>query len=580
MHISPLKASIAVVVGLMAALAIAACGSGGGGGEAKKGGTVTILDTAGGVDSLDPGYWYYQTDTEQLGQTTTRTLYGWKPDDTTPRPDLAEALPKASNGGKTLTIKIKSGIKYSAPLQNRAVKTADVKYAIERCFLPQVANGYVGSYYSDIVGVEAFQSGKAKEVSGIQAPNATTLVIKTTVPSGVLASGGALSLNCTTPVPKDYAQKYDQGKQSTYGQHQVFLGPYMIENDGKGNITGYKPGKTLTLVRNPNWDKASDFKPAYFDRIEFKGGFDAAVAARTTLTGQGMLSGDYAAPPTSVLKQALSSRKSQVQVASGGGFRYISLNTKVKPLENLNVRRALNALVDKTALRQTRGGPTLGPLATHLIPPGLSGHDEAGGVKGPGFDFVSQPSGNLQLAMQYMKKAGYSSGKYNGPALLTVADNQAPAKQTGEAFQNQVGKLGFKLQYREVPHATLLSKFCLVPKAAVAMCPTLGWGTDFLDTQSMIDPLFNGKNIVPSGNTNVSQVNDPAINAEIDKAKQVLDPTQRGKAWAELDKKLTNQGYFITWLWDNQIRLASTNVKGVGSKFNNGAWDLTFSALK
>ena len=34
------------------------------------------------------------------------------------------------------------------------------------------------------------------------------------------------------------------------------------------NITGYKPGQRLTLVRNPSWDKSTDFKPAYFDRIE------------------------------------------------------------------------------------------------------------------------------------------------------------------------------------------------------------------------------------------------------------------------------------------------------------------------
>ena len=62
---------------------------------------------------------------------------------------------------------------------------------------------------------------------------------------------------CTVPVPKDYAQKYDKGKQSTYGEHQVFTGPYMVENDGKGKITGYKPGKKLTLVRNPSWDKST-----------------------------------------------------------------------------------------------------------------------------------------------------------------------------------------------------------------------------------------------------------------------------------------------------------------------------------
>src|SRR5439155_16267039 len=130
---------------------------------------------------------------------------------------------------KTLTVKIKSGIKYSPPLQNRTVKTADIKYAIERCFLPQVGNGYVHSYYGDIKGADAFAGGKAKEISGITAPDDTTLVIETLKPSQVLTSGGALGEPCSTPVPKDYAQKYDKGKASTYGAHAVFTGPYMVE---------------------------------------------------------------------------------------------------------------------------------------------------------------------------------------------------------------------------------------------------------------------------------------------------------------------------------------------------------------
>jgi len=175
MRFSLLKTSIAVVAALAAALLIAACGGGGGGGEAQKGGTAKMLDTAGGVDSIDPGYWYYQSDYEELGNTTQRWLYGWKPDESKPTPDLATGPPKTSNGNKTITVTIKSGIKYSAPLQNRTVKTADIKYAMERCFLPQVGNGYANSYYADIVGVGAFKSGKAKDISGIQTPNDTTL---------------------------------------------------------------------------------------------------------------------------------------------------------------------------------------------------------------------------------------------------------------------------------------------------------------------------------------------------------------------------------------------------------------------
>ena len=345
-----------------------------------------------------------------------RQLYGWKPDETKPTPDLAEDLPEVSNGGKTVTVKIKPNIKYSAPLQNRTVKSADVKYALERCFLPQVGNGYANVYYGGIEGVKAYTDKKADEISGIETPDDLTLVINSTEPSGILADGSALGMPCTVPVPKDYAQKYDEGKQSTYGQHQVFTGPYMIENDGKGNVTGYEPSKRLVLVRNPSWEKSTDFKPAYFDRIVETCCSDATVAARKTLSGQGYLSGDYAAPPIAVLKQALSSRKDQISVEPSGGNRYISLNTTVKPLDNVNVRRAISAVIDRDALRQTRGGPTLGTTATHFLPPGIAGFEEAGGEEGPGFDFTSNPKADVALAKQYMQKAGYENGMYDGAA--------------------------------------------------------------------------------------------------------------------------------------------------------------------
>ena len=572
------RLSFLIVALAMTALLAAGCGSGGG--KTKKGGTLTILDTAGCVDSLDPGYWYYQTDYAELGNTTQRWLYGWKPDETTPTPDIATDLPQVSNGGKTVTIKIKPNIKYSAPLQTRTVKAADIKYALERCFLPSVQNGYASVYYSGITGVKDFTDGKADEIVGIKAPDDTTLVINTDKPVGVLASGTALGMPCTIPVPKDYAAKYDKDKTSTYGEHQVFTGPYMVENDGKGKITGYEAGKTLTLVRNPSWDKSTDFKPANFDRIEVKGGFDETVAARRTLEGKGLLSGDYAAPPVAVLKSALSSRKDQLSIESSGGNRYISLNTKVKPLDNVNVRRAISAAIDRTALRQTRGGPTLGTVATHFFAPDVAGYEEAGGEKGPGFDFTKNPKADLTVAAKYMKAAGFASGKYEGPPLLTVADSESPAKEAAEAFQSQVGKIGIKLKLREVPHATMLSKFCQVPKANVAICPNLGWGADFFSSQSMIDPLFNGANIVPSNNVNTAQVDDPALNAEIEKAKTLTDPKAQAKAWAELDKKVTDQSYFIPWLWDNNIGLRSEDVNGVSSKFNSGQWDFAFSSLK
>jgi peptide/nickel transport system substrate-binding protein len=576
------------VVGLSLVLAVALVASGcgskskSGGGSGKQGGEVTILDAAGGVDSLDPGYWYYQTDYSALGQTTQRQLYGWPPDAVNPVPDLAAAPIKVSNGGKTITIKIKSGIKYAPPHQTRIVKSADFKYALERCFLPQVGNGYANAYYSDIAGVKDFTAGKAKEITGIQTPDDTTLVINTTRPAGVLTTGNSLALPCTTPVPKEIAQKYDANKTSTYGEHQAFTGPYMIagtETTGTVPKSGYSPNKILVLVRNPSWDKGTDFRPAYFNKITFKGGNDITVASRTILSGQSMMSGDYAAPPTSILKSALASQKSQLDIAPSQGIRFIALNSKLKPLDNPNFRKALSAVTDRDALRVTRGGPTLGPLANHLIPPEMPGFEEAGGLAGPGYDFLKSPTGDVNLAKSYMKKAGYPTGMYTGPPLLLIADNQPPASKTAEAWQAQVQKIGIKLNFRQVPHVSVISKFCGTPKANVAICPTLGWGKDFFDSQSSLDPILNGKNIVQSGNANYAQADDPALNAAMDKAETLIDASARAKAWAAIDKTATGEAFYIPWLWDNQVNFASKNVNGVKNKFNS-SWDLTASSLK
>lgn len=540
-----------------------------------------MLDVGGGIDSLDPGYWYYQADYTELGMTTQRTLYGWEPDKTSPTPDLALDRPQLSDGGRTLTIRIRPGIRYSPPLERRTVRSDDFKYALERCFLPQIGNGYAPVYYSEILGADDFRTGKAERISGLETPDPQTLVIRTRTPVGVLGNANALTLPCATPVPREYAQQYDRGNPSKYGQHQVFTGAYMIAGAETGTVprSGYDPGRRLVLVRNPSWKRTTDFRPAYLDKIVFQGGEDISVASRKILTGSSMASGDYAAPPPAILKQALSQRKSQVTIEPSQSIRYIALNTKVKPLDNVNVRKAIAAVTDREALRATRGGAAIGPIATHFIPPDMPGFQEAGGLKGPGYDFMGKPTGDLELAQKYMRAAGYADGRYHGSPLLMVADNQTPASTTAQAFQQQLASLGVEVHLRLAPRATLLSRFCLVPKAAVAICPTLGWGKDFFDTQSLLDPVFNGKNIVPAGNSNVAQADDREINAGLDRTARMSNPGDRARLYGELDRKITAHAFVVPWLWDNQVGLVSENVRPVWSKFNT-TFDMTYMSLR
>ena len=64
----------------------------------------------------------------------------------------------------------------------------------------------------------------------------------------------------------------------------------MVENDAQGKLVGYKPGKSIQLVRNPNWDESTDYRPAYLDEILMRtNATDANVSGRQVLQGQNMI---------------------------------------------------------------------------------------------------------------------------------------------------------------------------------------------------------------------------------------------------------------------------------------------------
>src|SRR4051812_26431190 len=462
-------------------LVVAACGGGGGGNDqsskpdtgttptkqAKTGGKLTVL-WAGDVDFIDCGRTYSQMGVF-ICYSTQKPLYSYKPDDsTTMVPDLAEGPPEVSEDGKTVTVHIRKGVKYSPPY-GKEVTSADVKYAIERAFTSNAANGFVTSYYGDLegakVGVDA-----GTEISGITTPDDSTVVFKFKRAVGGAMAAGALGYPATAPVPKAYALKFDKEPTSTYGENQLSTGPYMIENDATGKSIGYDPGKRIHLVRNPNWDKSLDYKPAYLDEIDnLSGNDDPGIASRRILDGQSMINGDFAPLPEN-LKEALDTKPNQLKLAPGIGGRWIALNMTMKPFDDANVRKAVLAGFDRNALRLTRGGPTIGDIATHFLPPGTAGFEEAGGMKGTGVDFLSvdgkpQP----ELSAEYFKKAGFASGKYEGTEkILMVGSNVGVAAKTAEVVKENLEKMGFQIQMRLVQPQTMYTRYCNTPSAKVA----------------------------------------------------------------------------------------------------------------
>ncbi len=587
---SPRSQRFTLVACLMAVLSfgVAACGSSnddkssGGSGSAvakgKKGGSVTAL-AAGDVDYMDPGGVYY-TFGYQVAYSVNRALYYYNPATGQKQiPDIAAGEPEVSADSKTITVKLQPGIKFSPPV-NREVTSADVKYAFERAFSANVPNGYATSYFSAIEGAPKAPTTGIKPISGIQTPDKSTIVFKLTLPTA-RAVAAALVMPITMPVPKEYAGKFDAKNPSTYNEHVVFTGPYQVENDASGKLTGWKPGKSIKAIRNPNWDAKTDFRPAYLDSWEIQeGNNDGAVASRRILQGQNLVQGD-GIPPAQVLKTALTRNRSQVAFSPGGGTRYIAMNTTVKPFDNINVRKAVLAAFDRSALRLTRGGKIIGPIAWGYLPPAFPGYTESGGLKAPAqFDYLQSETGDPALAASYMKKAGYPSGKYTGSEkLLTIASNADPGKKTAESAQSQFEKLGFKLNFRVVPQDTLYTKFCSVPASKYAICPNVGFFKDYYDAQTLLEPTFSGKAINPSNNSNWPQLNDPKVNALIAKANGIAPGPDRDKAWAQVNLAVTALAPAIPFVWDQTPIVWSKNVQMVVDDYANSPF-MAFVSVK
>ncbi len=532
--------------------------------DAESGGTLRVLASS-EIDSLDPGVTINQFGW-MVSEATQRTLIKiGRGSEKGLRPDIAVAPPKVDYRKGLVEFKLRDDVRFSPPV-DRVVRAGDFKYAIERSLLPGVANGYVNSYLNNLVGYavarrEAIRSPHtAPDIVGITTPDRRTLRLhfKGRVPPVAI---DVLALPLGAPVPAAYARRFDATIPSTYDQHVVATGPYMVANDASGSLTGFQPGIATRLVRNPSWKRSTDDQPAYLDEVRIENGYtNTDVASRRILNGQSMVNGDFP-PEPAFLRYAATERPDQLVMMPARSTIYASLNTTIKPLDDLDVRRAIVAATNRELIRLSRGGAMVGPLATHFIPPGVSGFEEAGGLEGPGFDFLQHPEGDEQVAASYMKRAGYEDGVYDGDAeLLMVTDSTAAGRQVAELVRQVLESLEIPVRIQSVSRDVMYSRYCNVPRAEVAICPNVGWLTLVDDPQTVLDEAFSGDEIRRVNNSNWSQLAVPSIDRQIRRARWITDSERRAQAWGRIDREITRLAPAIPQIWSKVPYVFSSNV--------------------
>jgi len=541
-----------------------------------RGGTLTVYDHSDFL-SLDPGEAYSTLDYTVV-LATQRPLFGYRPNTAqTLSPDLASGPAILSDGGRTVTVHIRHGVHFSPPV-NREVTSADVAYAIERGANPNVANPYFPTYFFYIDGASKATGGP---IPGISTPDRYTIVFHLTGPYGTFFSS-ALSAPLTAPVPKEFAASLDAHKPTQYGSvYEVATGPYMLKSNSKGKFLGigYQPGRSATLIRNPNWNPATDHRPAYLNQIDVNIGGDPNVIGRQVLSGSDAVQNDTPSGP--IVKLAYQHYYDQLVAVPGAGLFYVALNNRKGPFANVDVRRALWAALDREAMIKANGGQVVTQPGTHFIYPGTLGYVQAGGAAGPQVDYNMYPDGNLAVARKYMKAAGYPSGRYTGGATVKVVGATGdPFPEVAAIVDRALQELGFKTNFTLVDQSVMYGKYCGVPAREIDVCPNVGWIRDFADPQTILDPMFAGYNIIPVNNSNIGQVDDPQINAAMKAAERVVGPGARAAAWGAIDRMLVSDAAAIPWGFIVNPTIESGDVRGINDLSNLGDWDYAYTSLK
>ena len=591
---------------LLGALAFAlavpfAAGCGGGGdeggatgetGEAaapKAGGTyrVDVESSFDFTDAFDPsgeytavGWSFYNLNIRKL--MTYRQTAGAAGNE--PLPDLADGPPQISDDGLTYTFKLKDGIKFSPPV-NREITSKDIAYAFSRIANPDIGSFGYPLYYEVIEGFKEVEDGKAKTISGITTPDDKTIVFKLTKPTGDFLF--RVAMPATGPIPEEVGKCFKKG--GDYGRFVISSGPYMIEGSDNLDVSscnsmkplsGFNPEKFLIFVRNPNYDPATDSKELrenFPDRFEFR--INSNADDIFNRVKEGLIEDTLAGETGKQIREYTTNDelKDRLKLNPDDSTFYDYMNLTQPPFDDIHVRKAANLVMDKTALIRAWGGPAVGEVATHILPPSLAPDELEGYDPYPS----ENHEGDVEAAKAEMKQSKYDTnqdGLCDAPeceGILNIMGTIARDKAQVPVIESSLKKIGITLKTRllDDPYS-----FIFVPSKKVPYSGTAGWGKDYPDAFTFFLYLFDGRTITPDFSYNEplvglteAQAKDigidypaggvPSVNADIDRCIAIGDDDERLSCWGDLDKKIMEEIVpWIPFIWRNNTTIIGPSV--------------------
>ncbi|MFF3450558.1 ABC transporter substrate-binding protein [Streptomyces sp. NPDC002667] len=518
---------------------------------AKSGGTMEVLQRD-SYAHLDPAQ-IYVSDEGSLATLIHRGLTGYKStsDDGSKHEivgDLATDSGTTTDGGKTWKYTLKDGIKFE---DGSAITSKDVRQTFERLFAPFINQGppYIQQWLANSPGADYRKllkdgpyKGKHLPDSILQTPDAKTVVFKFQTPHPDLPYALAMAGYAVVSAKGDTKAKYDRAPVTT--------GPYKIQS--------FKSGKSMVLVKNTNWDPKTDpIRHQYVDQFNITFNQQYETSTKTLLADTGA---DQAGVSfnnqvdAGNLSKVLADPKMKSRTVSG--FQpyvgQMNINMTHPALQDKKVREAIAYALPITPFVRAYGGTDAMEVAGGLISPTVSGYDASFDP----FGKKKKPAGDPEKAKALLKEAGKV-----GMKLTFGYINTPEGQQYSTAMAAGLQKAGFNVQRQEIPAETYYDQVGKVDNNYDIF--HTAWGADWPSASTVIPPLYDGRAIA-DGAQNYSHVNDPKVNADIDRINKITDPVKGAAEWEKVDQYLVKDVVnVVPTAYYKQSQIAGSKVGGL-----------------
>ncbi|MFF9201583.1 ABC transporter substrate-binding protein [Streptomyces sp. NPDC014986] len=528
---------------------------------AKSGGFINVYMQS-DLSHMDPGQ-IYVSDAGQFSNLVHRGLTNFQEDaegNLTVVGDIATDSGKSSDGGKTWTFKLKDGVKDE---DGNVITSADVRHTIERMYSKVIFDGptYVQSWLSGNDYRKALPDGpyKGKHLpdSVLETPDDSTVVFHFDQPRPDLPQALAMAGYAIVPEKQDTKEKYDDAPAA--------LGPYKIAE--------YKPGKSMKLVKNDQWDPKTDsVRHQYVDGYNFTSTIDQASQTKRLIADQGEAKNAIQftdpvdpAQMSTVIGDA-ATKKRTIQ----GYQPYVwQLTFNLDRVKDKKIRDAITYAIPNQSMVQADGGRYGGEVAGGLIAPTLSNFD-------PSYDpfgKLKKPNGDPAKAKELLKEAGVKEG-----TKLTYAYSNTPRGQAQQVIiKDALKKIGFDVQAKEIDRASFYEQVGKLDNPYDIYMT--GWGQDWPSASTVITPVYDGE-LVADGASNYSHINDKQVNDLIKKA-LTQEPEEAAKTWEQAHHRIVEEiNPAAPVYYSKQIQLYGSNIGGARYSTESNYIDINDLYLK